>query len=198
MRILTVSDVEAKKYYDHYRAGVLKGIDLILSCGDLRRQYLEFLVTMAGCPLLYVRGNHDDGFVNEPPEGCTCIDGEVVRIGGLRIAGLGGCHKYRDGLNMYTEGEMARRYMRMLPSIVKSGGVDILLTHAPAYGLGDIDTIPHRGFRTFNRIMNRHKPAYMIHGHIHMTYGINVERVIEYKETTIINAYESYIIEIDD
>lgn len=198
MKILAVSDVEAKKYYEHYRAGAFEGIDLILSCGDLRRQYLEFLVTMAGCPLLYVRGNHDDRFASEPPEGCTCIDGEVVTADGVRIAGLGGCHRYRDGRNMYTEGEMARRYMRMLPAIVKNGGVDILLTHAPAYGLGDIDTIPHRGFRTFNRIMNRHKPAYMIHGHIHMTYGINVERVIEYKETTIINAYESYIIEIDD
>lgn len=197
MRILAVSDVEAKKYYEHYQAGALKGIDLILGCGDLRRQYLEFLVTMAGCPLLYVRGNHDDRFDSEPPEGCTCIDGEVVNVEGLRIAGLGGCHKYRDGLNMYTEGEMARRYMRIVPSIMKSGGIDILLTHAPAYGLGDIDTIPHRGFHTFKRIMNRHKPAYMIHGHIHMTYGVNVERVIEYNETTIINAYESYVLEID-
>ena len=60
MKILAVSDVESKRFYEFYRPGRLKGIDMILSCGDLHPEYLEFLVTMAHCPVLYVHGNHDD------------------------------------------------------------------------------------------------------------------------------------------
>ena len=70
MRILAIADDIAKKYYDFYSPGMLDEFDLILSCGDLSRTYLEFLITMAHCPLLYVRGNHDDSFMKEPPEGC--------------------------------------------------------------------------------------------------------------------------------
>src|SRR5712671_74072 len=33
--------------------------DVILSCGDLPFDYLEFLVTRLAVPLLYVPGNHD-------------------------------------------------------------------------------------------------------------------------------------------
>ena len=71
MRILAISDEERAYYWDHYRPGRLDGIDLILSCGDLRAEYLSFLVTMANRPLLYVHGNHDGGYRTRPPEGCA-------------------------------------------------------------------------------------------------------------------------------
>ena len=59
MKILTISDEEMPQFYDFYREGMFDQYDLILSCGDLAPEYLEFLVTMTGVPLLYVRGNHD-------------------------------------------------------------------------------------------------------------------------------------------
>ena len=108
MRILTVSDEESSYYYDHYVPGRLEGFDLILSCGDLRREYLEFLSTLAGCPVVYVRGNHDDRLENAPPEGCLCAEDKIVVCHGLRILGLGGSHRYRPGKNMYTEAQMRR------------------------------------------------------------------------------------------
>ena len=37
MKILAVSDAEAKYYYDYYQPGKLKEFDLILACGDLHR-----------------------------------------------------------------------------------------------------------------------------------------------------------------
>ena len=46
MRILAVSDVDSKYYFDYYTPGKLDGIDLILACGDLHREYLEFLVAI--------------------------------------------------------------------------------------------------------------------------------------------------------
>ena len=56
MRILAVSDKESPALWDHYQPGKLKEFDLILSCGDLKAEYLSFLVTMGRCPVLYVHG----------------------------------------------------------------------------------------------------------------------------------------------
>ena len=77
MRILAISDVTAKYYFDYYTPGKLDGFDLILACGDLHREYLEFLVTMSNKPVLYVHGNHDEGYDQAPPGGCTCIDDTI-------------------------------------------------------------------------------------------------------------------------
>ena len=67
MRILAIADVESKALWDYYEPERVKGLDLIISCGDLAPEYLEFLVTMANCPLLYVHGNHDNRYINNPP-----------------------------------------------------------------------------------------------------------------------------------
>ena len=118
MKILAVSDIEAKRYYDYYQPGMLSDIDLIIACGDLRAEYLEFLVTVARRPLLYVHGNHDEKYRREP-EGCVCIDDKLAKCLGLRILGLGGSYRYRKGKYMYTEHQMKRRIWRLLPSIIR-------------------------------------------------------------------------------
>ena len=112
MRILAVSDEESKRFFSCYRPGALDGFDLILSCGDLHPEYLEFLVTMSHCPVLYVHGNHDDRYKREP-EGCICVDDKLYTCRGLRIVGLGGSYRYRDGKYMYTEREMKARLFRL-------------------------------------------------------------------------------------
>lgn len=189
MRVLAISDEPAPRFYEYYRDGVLADYDLILSCGDLKRNYLEFLVTMARCPLLYVHGNHDESFDTRPPEGCICVDGQVYVYKGVRILGLGGSHKYRDGSHLYTQSQMDKRLRKLWLPLKKAGGVDILLTHAPAAGLGDLDSLAHQGFRTFNTILDRYHPAYLVHGHIHPNYGVDVPRRTVYGDTTILNAY---------
>ena len=113
MRVLIVSDEEDPYLWDYYRPGVLDGIDLILSAGDLRAEYLSFLVTMAGCPLLYVHGNHDGGYLKAPPEGCECVEDRIATVGGLRILGLGGSVRYSGGPFQYTERQMRRRIRRL-------------------------------------------------------------------------------------
>ena len=64
MKILVIADEESRSLWDYYTPDKLKDIDLILSCGDLKPEYLSFLVTMAHCPLLYIHGNHD-GYMKE-------------------------------------------------------------------------------------------------------------------------------------
>ena len=78
MKILLVSDKESPYYWDYYQPGRLSDIDLILACGDLKSQYLSFLVTMGRARVLYVHGNHDQTYDRRPPEGCDCIDGAAV------------------------------------------------------------------------------------------------------------------------
>ncbi len=193
MRILAVADVESKFYYDFYTPGKLKDFDLIIACGDLDTEYLEFLVTMAGCPLLYVHGNHDDRNCREP-EGCICIDDTVCEVGGVRIMGLGGSYRYRDGKYMYSEAQMKRRINRLWFSLKKSKGVDILVTHAPARHLNDFDTLPHRGFECFNELIEKYKPKLFLHGHIHRNYGSIPQKTVV-GDTVVINAFEHCVID---
>ena len=195
MRILAVSDVAAKKLYDYYTPGRLDGFDLILSCGDLSREYLEFLVTMANCPLLYVHGNHDDRFAQSPPEGCICVDGKIVEVSGVRVLGLGGSYRYRAGSCMYTEKEMRRRIRRLWFPLRRHKGFDIILTHAPIRHINDFDSIAHRGFECFTDLLEKYHPKYFIHGHIHMNYGVHIPQKTVRGETTIINAYDHYVFE---
>ena len=75
MKILLIADEESKIYWDFFKKEQFEGIDLIISCGDLKPEYLSFLATMTAVPVLYVRGNHDDKYEKYPPE-----DAPVSRI----------------------------------------------------------------------------------------------------------------------
>lgn len=194
MRILAVSDMESPRFYDYYRPGMLKEYDCIIACGDLKAEYLEFLVTMSGKPLFYVHGNHDE-YVNEP-QGCICIDDKIVKIGGVRFLGLGGSYRYRKGKYMYTEDQMKRRILRLKPSLLWHRGFDILVAHAPARHLNDFDTLPHRGFECFNDLLEKYQPKLFLHGHIHRNYNFGIPQKIQYKKTTDINAFEYCVIEL--
>ena len=198
MKILALADTEEKALWDYYTPGMLKQYDLILSAGDLKSDYLTFLVTMANVPLLYVHGNHDGIYSERPPEGCECIDVKIVVAGGLRILGLGGALRYNNGPHQYSEKEMHRRIMRLRLKIAKIGGVDLILTHAAPAGYGDADDIAHRGFREFLMLLDRYSPQYLIHGHVHREYSHTLSRVCRYGNTDIINATGRYVLDISD
>lgn len=198
MKILTVSDEECAALWDYYTPGKLDGYDLIISCGDLSAKYLTFLVTMAKCPVLYVHGNHDTGYAAHPPEGCDCIDDHLVIYNGLRIIGLGGCRKYHPGPYQYTEREMRRRIWKLKWAIWLAGGVDIVVSHAPAKGLGDDEDPAHWGFEALRDLLEEYKPKYLFHGHVHTRYGFQRPRTLQFGETTIVNACERYELEIPD
>ena len=161
MRILAVSDTESTALWDHYNSNKITNTDLILSCGDLNPQYLSFLVSCTNLPLLYVHGNHDEKYDQTPPEGCICIDDKIYVHEGIRILGLGGCMPYKPGKYMYTEKEMKRRLLHIKHQLIFYRGFDILLTHAPAQGLGDGDDHAHQGYQTFLGLLDKYQPKYM-------------------------------------
>lgn len=192
MKILLIADEESSALWDFYDPARTEGVDLIISCGDLKPEYLEFLVTMVNCPLLYVRGNHDGKYDRHPPTGCVPIDDRIYDFKGLRILGLGGSMRYHPGGGMYTEQEMRRRVSRITPRITFMNGFDILVTHAPAKGYGDLEDLPHQGFAVFNELLEKWRPRYMCYGHVHKSYG-DFQREMEHASGAhLINAWKSH------
>lgn len=195
MKILVVADEESKYIWDHFDPDRFEDIDLVISCGDLKSSYLSFLVTMIRAPLLYVHGNHDGGYDRNPPLGCDSIEDRIVVVGGVRILGLGGSYLYNHGSHQYSEQAMAKRVKQLRRSLKRNGGFDILVTHAPAEGLGDGDDLCHKGFAAFNKLLETYRPSYFLHGHQHLNYSRKTKRVRRSGETTVINGFDHYIFE---
>lgn len=196
MKILVVSDCESRYLWDYFTPDKLDGVELILSCGDVKPQYLSFLATFAHCPVLYVHGNHDDRYRQDPPLGCICVDGQLYEYQGVRIVGLGGSMRYKPGENQYTERQMAMRALRLAPKIMRKKGFDILLTHAPGRDMVACNDLAHMGFQTFNRLLDKYRPALFLHGHTHLNYGRNIPRESSYGDTRVVNGYERYLLEL--
>lgn len=194
VKILAVSDVEDPYIWEHFDPDRYHDIDLVISCGDLKPEYLRFLVTMIHAPLLYVPGNHDGRFDRDPPEGCEDIDGRLVVVKGLRIVGFGGCNRYNTGPHQYTEKEMAQRVRKLRWTFLWNRGFDILVAHAPALALGDGKDACHTGFAVFRRLIERYHPRYFLHGHQHLNYRPNTKAELALGTTTIVNVYRHRIL----
>ena len=196
MKILVLADHKSKALYDYYEPQKLEGVDLILSCGDLEPNYLSFFATLCHAPVLYVRGNHDEIYDTSPPEGCICIEDQIYIHEGIRIMGLGGSMEYIPGAsNQYTEKAMKRRIRKMRWKLWWNKGFDILVSHAPAFEVNDMEDRPHRGFACFREMMEQYSPKMFVHGHVHANYGSSFKREDIYENTLVINAYEYYIVE---
>lgn len=197
MKILLVSDETSKFLYDFFQKKDWEDIDLILSAGDLKASYLSFLVTMiSGAPLYYVKGNHDQRYKIKPPLGCENIHGTIIKKKGLTILGLEGSMRYNGRGIQYTESDMKWEVFKLLPKLIFKPKVDIILTHNPPFKLGDGNDLPHKGFKVFRTLIDILNPKYFIHGHQHLSYSRN-KRIIQYKDTKIINAFDHYVLEIE-
>ncbi len=194
MKILLVADREEPYIWDYFDREHFKDVELILSCGDVKAEYLSFLVTMINAPLFYVPGNHNKSYLQNPPEGCESADDGLIVYKGIRIVGLGGSINYNNKEYQYTEEQMAKRIGKLKRTIKKHKGFDILLAHSPAAGLGDGTDRAHMGFKCFVEMLDTYSPKYFFHGHQHLCYG-RFPRSLQYKDTTIINAYGYHLID---
>ena len=78
MKILAISDVASTALWSPQCRERLEGIDLILSCGDLPRAYLEFLTNFTPAPILYVHGNHDEAYAEQEPDAALRVADPIL------------------------------------------------------------------------------------------------------------------------
>jgi hypothetical protein len=189
--------------------------DFVLSCGDLPFDYLEYLVSRLDVPLLYVPGNHDPSLkppdltwmplrseltMPEPgPQGCVNIDGRVVEVLGLRVAGLGGSIRYKDGPNQYSQAQASLRALKIevlvrLKRVRNRRQLDLLVTHAPPFGLAEAKDSAHVGLVASLRLIQHFQPLIAVHGHIHPFGRMLPERRVG--KTRVINVVPSRVIEL--
>ncbi|HEU5089019.1 MAG TPA: metallophosphoesterase [Roseiflexaceae bacterium] len=199
MRVLTISDEVVPTVYSLSARERFSDVRCVFGCGDLPYYYLEYVVTTLAVPCFYVFGNHDsvelsdDGTRISAPRGCTSLEGRSERFGDLLLAGLGGSLRYNTSHDhQYEEWEMQVRLWRLAPRLVLNRlrygrYLDVMLTHAPPLGIHNGPDRPHRGFQSFLTLLDYFRPRYLIHGHIHRSYGFGAETETRYKHTLVIN-----------
>lgn len=222
MKILCISDETDPLIYSEHITTRYGDVDLVLSAGDLPLKYYEFIISMLNKPLYFVFGNHNQEYLHQylsnnqspseafhqqvvglQPFGGEFVDGRVRydKRNKLIIAGLGGSMRYNNGDHQFTDFQMFLRIMKMIPrmifnQIVRGRYVDVLLTHAPPLGLGDGIDLPHKGFSSLLVFMKWFKPAYLLHGHVHLV-DFNANRVHLFRQTKVINIFRNYLLEDD-
>ncbi|MCX7845724.1 MAG: metallophosphoesterase [Dictyoglomaceae bacterium] len=185
MKILALADFESPILYEKFDATPYKGVDAVISCGDVLPELLVYLTTVLNIPVFYVLGNHDERYLKEPPEGCDNIDGKIIKFKDKRILGLGGSIRYSESPLQYTEKEMSWRIKKLYFKLRR--GIDIVVAHSPPFGIHEGDDYSHKGFKSFIWLIEKYKPAYFLHGHTHMSYKFRSSRITEYGNTKIIN-----------
>jgi Icc-related predicted phosphoesterase len=208
MKILAVSDRVLDKLYSGTIRQTYSDVDLMIGCGDLPFYYLDFLTSAIDAPLVYVRGNHDegpqyavDGRVWRDVRGGVDIHGKVVARKGLILAGLQGSMRYKAHADyMYTEAEMRRVVAQLVPRLLWNRqrlgrALDVLITHSPPFGIHDRPDLPHTGFKVFLSFLRLFKPRYHLHGHVHIYRQDEITQT-QFEETTIINVYPYRLLEM--
>jgi hypothetical protein len=216
VQVLAVSDeIDEALWHD---VSPVRGVHLILACGDLPFDYLGHLADELDVPLVFVAGNHDPdvagyrqgrnglmlraGLPDEPPwpPGALNADGRVVDVAGLRVAGLGGSVRYSDGPNQYSQGQQRRRAARLLAAARwrrwRDGhAVDVVLAHAPPRRPGDATDPAHAGFDALARVVDRLQPRLLLHGHVH-PYG-GAQRDHQHGRTIVRNVVGRHVFAIE-
>ncbi|HEX2236429.1 MAG TPA: metallophosphoesterase [Actinomycetota bacterium] len=206
VRVLAVADEVVEALYGPRLASIAPG--LVVACGDLPFEYLEYIVTMTNVPLVYVLGNHDPELARAPvagqlaplswvtehrtqgPSGCLSAEGRLVEAAGLTIAGLGGSIRYSRGPNQYTQGQMWRRagalVRRRALRVGRRRPVDIVISHAAPVGAGDGPDPAHQGVEALNWLIERWSPRLLVHGHVHPYGARRTDHVVG--TTKVVNA----------
>jgi Icc-related predicted phosphoesterase len=200
MKILAISDVEIGFIYSPLVREKFQDVDIVISCGDLPYYYLEYIVSTLNVPLYFVRGNHasvtefgtDDS--RKFPWGTIDLHQKVIEDEtGLLIAGLEGCLRYNRGPFQYSQIQYWNMVFKLIPKLLVNKlrfgrYLDIFVTHAPPWGIHDMEDLPHRGIKAFSWLIKVFKPIYHLHGHIHIYRRDTITQTMRF-ETLVTNAY---------
>ena len=155
--------------------------DLCLLLGDINCQLLKEIKQNIKVPIYAVLGNHDTSDLLEKV-GIENINGKVIDFNGIKIGGIEGSSRYKDGsFVMHTQKE-SLEIMKCLPR------VDILISHDSAYKQFS-ENVSKEGYQGISWYLENQKPILHIHGHHH------VNKFYKLNSTYCVASYESNIID---
>jgi uncharacterized protein len=206
MQILAVSDQVNDFIYSPQARVHFGDVRVVISCGDLPYYYVEYIVSTLNKPTFYVRGNHavreeiNERGVTINPGGAADLHRRVMRQAGLLLGGVEGCLRYRPGPYLYSQAEMWRHVLGLLPGLLfnrlRYGRyLDVLVTHAPPWGIHDADDLPHRGIKAFLWLDRVFQPAYHLHGHTHLSHQVKSQE-FQLGRTKIVNVFGYRVIDL--
>ena len=203
LQVLAVTDEVDPRIYSTTLRNRMGDVDFVVSCGDLPATYLEFLTDSLHKDVYYVLGNHAEELTREGqrgvprhPMGCIDLGFKVVhdKRTGIIFAGLPGSPKYLEHAPVqFTEQQMTRHILRMMPRRIwnrlRHGRyLEILVAHSPPRDVGDREDPAHRGFNVIRSFIKWAKPAYHLHGHVHL-YDRSQSNCSLLHSTAVINVY---------
>jgi Icc-related predicted phosphoesterase len=181
MKVVAISDL-------HGYLPEIPECDLLLIAGDIcpvtnhklffQKFWLKtvFADWVKAQPAKYVVacwGNHDWIGVEEPhphaPCCCSFLTDECAEIrhyGTYRIYGMPWQKRFCDWAFNLDEPQLSMKY-EAIPD-----GVDIIISHGPAYGYGDKTPRERTGSMAFLKRIDEIKPKLVVTGHIHCDPGI--------------------------
>lgn len=205
MKILAVSDQVEERIYELVPQGHFAGTSMVLGCGDLPYEYLEFMVTLMNVPVFYVPGNHDPTYQPDLEEGhaagCTNLDLQTAVFEDVLLAGIGGSIRYRpQAVNQYTQCEAYVRAIRLVPALLRNRrrhgrALDILISHSPPFGIHDDDSSAHRGLKAINWLLRWARPRLHLHGHLHDMRRNLKPRITWLGYTAVMNVFPHRMVE---
>lgn len=222
MKILAVSDEPSRSLETLVtnEPGRFSDIDVVVSCGDLDTEYLEYIADKLKQEFFFIRGNHpleNSGDYFEPENttfssrsvkyvsGEPDLHGRVAAYNNYLFAGFGGSMWYNGQENQFTEEEMAKvvksvergiTWHRLQDKLMRRPKKEVIvISHAPIIDVHDQPDKTHRGFKCFKSFVEKVSPLLWLHGHIHLinqyTNQISVTGA-----TTVVNAFGCKIIDI--
>ena len=202
MQILCVSDWIDPLIYSERLKDRMSDVDIIVSCGDVSLNYLDFIMSMLDKPLFFVFGNHVSGpnktehrpYEAKKSEAPYCFNNlhlKVYKIDNVLITGFQGSVWYNGGPYQYRQWEVYLLMLKIIPRLIfnkifHKRYIDIFVAHAAPFGVGDLPDQCHQGLKAFNLFIKWFKPKLFLHGHIHL-FDRNEKRINYLYDTKIIN-----------
>lgn len=155
-RIFAFSDTHGM----YRRISILADADILICAGDAcegfnpadLQDFFAWYISIPAKLRIFVPGNHDRIFNQEPVRARNLIPGGVVYLenDGIEF----------DGIKFYSIS--ARPFLRDTTASIPSG-IDFLITHGPAYSYLDRDL----GCKQLFLSVSSARPKYHIFGHVH-------------------------------
>lgn len=183
MKIWHISDTHGI----HHKLDVPPGIDLVVHTGDASNrmdpqgnaiEMKEFMNWYSHLPIpnkIFIPGNHDtsieSGLITKSmmaTNGIQMLINEEVMLNGLKIWGSPYVPRWGAWAFMEDRGDLQAKAWNLMPE-----GIDILLTHTPAYGYLDLTYhagVPgweNVGCKELSKAITDREPKLHCFGHIH-------------------------------